>query len=133
VVAVVVLLAVVTLIIGALYLAQTTTSITTARDIRQLDQQKGRLERENELLRAEIARLNSLQNLEERAATLGFRPAGPDDILYLVVDSYVYNQPAPTPTLVIATPTPDTYEENFAGWLKRQFDALREQFRKWAG
>lgn len=131
VVAVVVLVAVVTIIIGGLYLAQTTTSITTARDIQQMSEHRSRLERENEVLRADIARMQNLASLQTRAATLGFQQAGPEDIFYLVVDGYVYNVPAPTPTLVPSTVTPEEYQENFAGWLKRQYDALIDQFSEW--
>lgn len=131
VVAVVVLLAIVALIIGGLYLAQTTTSLTTARDIRQMNQNRSRIERENEMLRAEIARLQNLESLQNRAATLGFVPANPTNIIYLVVDGYVYNVPAPTPTLVQSTTTPEAYQENFAGWLKRQYDSLIDQFSEW--
>ncbi len=131
VVAVVVLLAVVTLIIGGLYLAQTTTSITTARDIQQMSEYRSRLERENEVLRADIARMQNLGSLQTRSATLGFQQAGPEDIFYLVVDGYVYNVPAPTPTFVPSTTTPEEYQENFAGWLKRQYDALIDQFSEW--
>lgn len=132
-VAIISLLVVLFLIIGGLYLAQATTNISTARDIELLDQERGRIERDNERLRAEIARLQSLDNLHTRAADLGFREAAPDDIQYLSVDGYVYNQPAPTPTLIVPTATPETYEENFAGWLQRQFDSLRDQFRAWSG
>lgn len=132
-IAIVVLMVVLSLIIGGLYLAQATTNIATARDIEMLDRQRSRIQRDNERLRADIARLQSLDNLHTRAATLGFEEAGPEDIQYLPVDGYVYNQPAPTPTLVQPTATPETYEENFAGWLQRQFEALRRQFREWAG
>ncbi len=132
VVAVVVLLAVVALIIGGLYLAQATTNITTVRDIEELRQERNRLQRENEGLKADIARLQSIDTLMTRAATIGFEPAGPDDIVYLPVDGYVYDQPTQIPTSVQPTPTSPTYEENFAGWLNRQFDALRDQFSEWA-
>lgn len=131
VVSVVVLLAVVTIIIGGLYLAQTTTSITTARDIQQMSEYRSRLERENEMLRSDIARMQNLTSLQTRSATLGFQQAGPEDIYYLVVDGYVYNVPVPTATSVQSTPTPEAYQENFAGWLKRQYDALIDQFSEW--
>jgi hypothetical protein len=132
VVAVIALVVVLAVIIGGLYLAQATTTISTARDIELLDGERARIQRDNERLRAEIARAQRLDNLHTRAASLGFVEAGPDDIQYIVVDGYTYNQIAPTPTLVEFTPTPETYEENFAGWLKRQFDNLRQQFSDWA-
>lgn len=132
VVAVIILFVVVTLILGGLYLAQSATSITTVKDIEALTQQRNRLERENERLKADIARVQSIENRLERAATLGFVPAEPDDIIYLAVDGYVYNRPTEMPTLVATTEVPQDYEENFAGWLKHQFDLLRDQFSDWA-
>jgi cell division protein FtsB len=132
VVAVVVLLTVVVLIIGGLYLAQATTNITTVRDIEQLKQERGRLQRGNEQLKAQIAELQSIDNLMTRAATLGFQPAGPEDMQYLIVDGYEYRKPTVVPTQVRMTPTPQTYDEDFAGWLKEQFDSLRNQFEDWA-
>ncbi len=132
-VAVLVLLALVALIIGGLYLAQATTDITTVRDIEVLRQQRGQLERENEQLKADIARLQSIENRMDRAATLGFRPAGPEDIQYLIVDGYEYREPTPIPTQILApTATPQNYDEDFAGWLQRQFDTLARQFSDWA-
>ncbi|PJF44304.1 MAG: hypothetical protein CUN55_04690 [Phototrophicales bacterium] len=132
VVAVLILLGVVALMMGGLYLAQSTTNITTARDINELQRQRSILLRENERLRAEIANYQSIDNLMTRAATLGFADADPDDIQYLIVDNYVYAQPTIVPTPIQPTPTPTNYEDNFAGWLARQFDALRKQFEEWA-
>jgi hypothetical protein len=131
-VAVIVLVVVLAFIIGGLYLAQATTNITTTQEIEQLDEARGRLQRDNERLRADIARQQNLDGMHTRAAELGFEPADPDDIQYIVVDGYTYNQPVPSPTIVQITATPEEYEENFAGWLKRQFDGLSSQFRKWS-
>lgn len=130
--AIIILVVVLAVIIGGLYLAQATTNISTARDIELLDQERGRIERDNERLKGDIARNQRLDNLHTRAATLGFQQAGPDEIQYVVVDGYSFNQPVPSPTPLEVTPTPETYEENFAGWLKRQFDQLRAQFSNWA-
>ena len=126
------LIVVLGVIVGGLYLAQATTNISTARDIELKDEERGRLQRENERLQAEIARAERLDNLHTRAATLGFVEAGPDDIQYIVVDGYSYKQPIPTTTPLGITVTPETYEENFAGWFQRQFDDLRKQFSNWA-
>lgn len=132
IVAVIILFSVVGLIIGALYLAQAATDITNKNDIRQLEEERRRIERQNELLRVQIAELQNIDVMHERAATLGFRPAVPNDVVWIVVDGYVYNQQAPTPTLFVPTPTEAFYEENFAGWLKRHFDDLKKDFEAWS-
>lgn len=122
-----------TILLGSLYLVQATTNVSTARDIQNLREQRDRLLRENEALRAENAQLNSIPLLSERAATLGFVTASPNDIQYIVVEGYVYNQPAPTLTPVLVTPTPQVYDDNFAGWMQRQLDDLRSLFQNWGG
>lgn len=131
-VAVLILFTVVAIIIGALYLVQATTNVGNVRDIQQLRDDRSRLERENEALRATNAALNSIPRMAERAATLGFVTAAPEDIQWIVVDGYVYDQPAPTLTPVLQTATPQLYEDNFAGWVQRQMTWLRSQFSSWA-
>ena len=130
-IAVLALFVVVSIIIGALFLVQATTNVGTARDIQQLREKRSRIERQNEALRAENAELNSIPRLIERANALGFVTAAPKDIQYLTVEGYVYNQPAPTSTPVLITPTPQIYEDNFAGWLQRQLDWIQGQFDSW--
>lgn len=130
-IAVMVLFVVVALIIGALYLVQATTNVSKVRDIQQLREQRDRIQRENEALKAENAALYSIPNLIQRAEVLGFVTAGPESIQYLVVDGYVFAQPGPTITPVQISPTPLVYDDNFSGWLQRQFDSLQELFEKW--
>jgi len=130
-IAMLILFVIVAIIIGALYLVQATTNVSNARDIQQLRDQRSRLEREIEALKAENAQLNSIPRLQERAAALGFTPAALENQRWLVVEGYVYDQPAPTLTPVQITPTPQVYEDNFAGWLQRQIDHLRDQFSSW--
>lgn len=126
------LVVVVGVIIGALYLLQTTTTTTTARELLELDQRRQRLERDNELLRGEIAELQSLPRLMTRAAELGFRPARDDEIMYLIVEGYRYNRPRVTPTPVPApTQVEEIYDETLSGWFRQQWDALRDQFARW--
>jgi cell division protein FtsL len=131
-IAVLVLFVVVSIILGALYLVQATTNVSNSRDIQTLREQRDRIQRENELLKAENAQLASVPRLMERAATLGFVTASVDDIQYMVIDGYVFDQPAPTLTPVQVTATPQIYEENFAGWLKRQTDKLQDIFERWS-
>jgi len=130
-IAVLILFVVISVIIGALYLIQATTNVSTARDIQALRDQRDRLQRENELLRAENAELQSVPILIDRAIGMGFVTAAPENIQYVVVDGYVYDQPAPTLTPILTTPTPRVYDDNFAGWLTRQLDRLQELFDEW--
>ena len=57
----------VAIIIGALYLAQAANVSTTGRQLEDLILQRNQLEQSNEQLRAEIARLQSVPRLRDRA------------------------------------------------------------------
>ena len=120
------------IIIAALYLIQTSTTTTTARELLEMNDARQDLEGDNERLRAEIAALQSLPRVMTRAAELGFREADDDEIQYLIVDGYRYNRPQLTPT---ATPTPvaqeQVYDETLGGWLRKQWDSLAHQFEEW--
>lgn len=126
------LIVIVGVLIGALYLIQTTTTTTTARVLSQMSEERDRLVRENERLRVEIAELQSMPLRLTRAAEMGFRTAGPEDIQYIIVDGYRYDRDPVTPTPT-STPTPvaPEYPDTFEGWLRKQWDALKQQFEEW--
>lgn len=126
------LMVVIGIVIGALYLLQTSTTTITARELNEMSDRRAKLERDNERLRAEIAALQSLPRVMTRAAELGFHEASEDEIQYIIVDGYRYDRPQVTPT---PTPTPEetqaVYDETLSGWLRKQWDALKKQFQEW--
>ena len=126
------LIGVVGLIIAALYLFQTSRSTISARELAEMNDYRARLERDNERVRAEIADLQSLPRVMTRAAEMGFRPANPDEIQYIIVDGYRYDRPIVTPT---PSPTAQTaeqiYDETLGGWLRKQWDTLKRQLDSW--
>jgi cell division protein FtsB len=71
---------VITLIFAGVYLSQIANYATTNRQIEALIQQRDRLERENEALRADIAQLQTVPLLLQRAEVRGFHPATASDI-----------------------------------------------------
>ncbi len=123
---------VVGLIIAALYLIQTATTTITARELLEMDTYRQQLERNNELLHAEIADLQSLPRVMTRAAELGFREAHEDEIQYIIVEGYRYDRERITPT---PTPSPTSpaavYDETLSGWLRQQWDNLKRQWEAW--
>ncbi len=123
---------IVAIIIGALYLAQATMTVTTNRQLEELVARRARLERENEQLRAEIAVLRSVPRLITRATELGFTLAERTQIEYLVVEGYVPQRPESVAPLQ-ADDTLPAYDETLSGWLQRQWEALVQQFEDWAG
>jgi hypothetical protein len=124
------------IIIGALYLTQSSNSSQVGRQIEDLIVERNELERVNEQLRAEIASLRGVGRLLGRAGELGFVPAGQEQILYVVVDNY---QPDRNEMALAASaaaeeeeaPIP-AYEESFVGWAQQQFDSLRSQIESFA-
>jgi len=126
------LIGVIGLIIAALYLFQSSRSTVSARELAEMNDYRARLERENEWTRAEIAELQNLPRVMTRAAELGFRPANSSEIQYIIVDGYRYDRPVVTPT---PSPTAQTaeqiYDETLGGWLRKQWDGLKQQLDAW--
>lgn len=126
------LIVVIGIVIGTLYLIQTSTTTITARELDNMGADLADLQRDNELLRGEIAQYQSLPRVMTRAAELGFREAREDEIQYIIVDGYRYDRPRVTPT---PTPTPEpvqaVYDETLRGWLRQQWDSLKKQFNEW--
>ncbi len=128
------LIGVVGLIIATLYLFETSRNTISARELDDMTDYRARLERDNERLRAEIAELQSLPRVMTRAAELGFREAGEDDIQYIIVDGYRYryDRPAITPSPTSTPPSSEAiYDETLGGWLRKQWDTIKKQFEQW--
>lgn len=68
-------------LVSLLYLTQTSQIAATGYHIRELEEQKEKLVRENQDLRYRIGKLDSLKRIEERAAQLGFKPVAKGDYL----------------------------------------------------
>lgn len=101
----VVILALVALL-GAIYLFQTSRTAAVGRRIQNLQNQLDEVKRDNASLERDIAEAQALERLQAEAARLGFVPAQPEDIEYLVVPDYpqlanqtdsIEVQPAPQP------------------------------------
>ena len=121
---------VITLIFGGAYLTQIANYATINREIEALIEQRDRLERENEAYRADIAQLQTVPRLLQRAEALGFRPATSVDIEYMVVNGYNPNREETVVSLVMEDAVNEIpqYDATFKGWLAQQWDSLRQQF-----
>jgi hypothetical protein len=111
-----------------LYLSQVASFATTSRQLEQLIAERDELERRNEQLRVEIASFQSVPRLLSRAQALGFEPATPDRMEWLMIDGYNPERdqtvaPLDAPTIILPT-----YDETFWGWIQQQWDILRQQF-----
>lgn len=119
----------VAIIIGALYLSQSSSTSAVGRQLETMISERDNLEQQNEQLRAEIASLESMPRLEARAQELGFVPATEDNIEYLVVNGYNPNRQESVVPLEAKAPPAPVYDESFTGWVQQQIDALRRQLQ----
>jgi hypothetical protein len=121
-------------IIGALYLAQSTSLSTLGRQLEDQIAKRNQLEQTNEQLRAEIAELRTVSRLLARAHDLGFVDSGQANIEYLVVSGYnpTRGETATGPTVTDDQPDVPAYDETFIGWLQQQWDAFTSQLQSFS-
>ena len=112
-------------VIGALYLAQASRTAAAGRRLQAMEQQRQALEQENEQLRAEIAALRSVPRLTGAAESLGYHPAGPGEVEYMLVKNVPpLAEPTPAPDLTTSEIEP-TYNETLECMLAEQLSTFR--------
>src|SRR5438045_1363271 len=102
----------VAIIIGALYLAQSTSVATLGRQLEELIAKRDQLEQTNEQFRSTIAELRSVPRLLSRAKDLGFVDSGQKNIEYLVVQGYNPHRVEVAPQAEVAKPNVPAYDES---------------------
>ena len=122
----------VAIIIGALYLAQSTGNATLGRQLEELIARRDQLEQTNEQLRSEIAQLRSVPRLLTRARDLGFTDSSEQNIEYLVVNGYNPHRVQATPQPEAVKPNVPEYDESFVGWLQQQWDTITNQVKSFS-
>lgn len=103
-------------LVGTLYVNQASRIATIGRRVQVMQAELANLKRENAALERQIATAQDLNRLQAEAARLGFLPAGPDDIEYLIVPNYpattaAASPLAPQPTAVPPTAPPASISE----------------------
>jgi hypothetical protein len=120
---------IVAMIIGALYLAQATSTATTGQQLVQLQSTRDYLQRANEETDAQIAEKRNISTLRGRAQALGFVPVDADRLDYMVIPGYEPVRATATPDF---TPVPKyVYDETFNGIVQREWNNLAQQFEHW--
>lgn len=112
------------LILGGLYLSQVVSEATLNRRIDTLIEERDDLERANEALRADIARLESVPNLQTRAEQMGFVLASGSQIEYLVVSGYNPQRQDTVAPIITQTEEPPLYNQTFGDWAGTQLQAI---------
>lgn len=123
---------VVLLMVAGMYLAVNAKVAEAGRRVLVLQQRRLELERANAEMLTRLAQMTSPQRLLERASSMGFRPARPDEIEYLPVPGWTpppdFIAPAP-PGGGFSTPTglspafTETWGERLSRWLAADEEA----------
>lgn len=116
------------LVLGAIYLAVNAEVARAGRELLVLEGQREQLQRAHAELSAQYAELSAPELLMERAGALGFRPAKPDEVVYLPVSSYVARPEFVGPKPPISQEDRDSmlspsYTETLGEWFSRLFGA----------
>lgn len=119
----------ISLLVG-LYLNVSARAATHGREIQGMQAKIRVIQRTNADLEAQLAFLTSASVLEERIQELQLQPASPEQLMYVVVDSYIPRQPAnlapPAGPAVASSPgiTPE-FSQSLVDWLKEELNAVQ--------
>jgi hypothetical protein len=118
---------VVFLVVSGLYLAVNAKLARAGREVLSFESHRSELERVNGELTTDLAELTSPAVMGEKAAGLGFKPAGAGDVLYLPVDGYV-------PPSAFVAPRPPASDSRGQSMLSPAYtETLGEWISRWLG
>lgn len=107
--------------VTALYLMVTSQAAILGREIQSLREEILATQYKNADLQTELARLTSKEEIERRAYEMGFRPAQPQELEYLVVPGYTPPQAALLASAPELKPSALTlrqeYNQSLLDWL----------------
>lgn len=116
-------------LVGWIFLSQASATAETERRIQKLRQQKEEIQRQNDQLAYDIARLASVERLEKRARELGYVPVS--EAHFLAVANYPIHTPDTAKAKKIPSwtnPTKRTTPSAVAGW----WESVTDQFDVWS-
>jgi len=110
--------------VAGIYLNITVRATLAGREIQILQSDMTNNRRSNSDLETQLASLSSIESVQQRAEALGFQPADPKDITYIVVPGYT-----PKRSVDMSSPRTDQpqalflspdYTESLFDWLTRR-------------
>lgn len=111
-------------LVGWLYLGQASVITSSTLKIERLQRELKFIDQQNADLAVEIAELEKLSRIEERARLLGFKPVSPANIRYLPVNNYPELQSKDDHPLMqkpqVNDPTWRIWFDNFVAWVVGQ-------------
>jgi hypothetical protein len=118
---------VVLLVVGGMYLAVNAKLARAGREVLSLQSQRADLQRSIAELSANLAGLESPELMLARASSLGFKPASPADVDYVVVPGYA-------DATAFVPPRPPASNENAPVTLSPAYtETLGEWLTRWLG
>jgi len=118
------------LVVGALYLAVNARLARAGREVLRLEEARAELVRQAGEYTGRLADLTTAKRMLERASSLGFHPAHPKDLEFVVLDGYtpptdfVAPRPFGSPPAARGTLSP-AYTETLGEWLQRLLAGIR--------
>jgi hypothetical protein len=112
------------LVVGGMYLAVNAQLTRAGRRVLDLQEERANLLRQHEEYTSVLAELTSPQRMMEHALELGFEPATPNQIEYVIVEGYadpepfVAPRPPDSPAMGEGTLSP-AYTETLGEWMLR--------------
>ncbi len=102
-------------VLGLIYLSQTSRIAMVGRRVQFLQEDLDVLQRNNAALERKIAEAQSLERLQREAVRLGFVPADPEAIEYIIVENYPVMPAAEKSAETVLRAPPETMSQ--ALWL----------------
>ncbi|MCP5101338.1 MAG: hypothetical protein GY943_37810 [Chloroflexi bacterium] len=93
-------------LLGTIYLRQASKIAAVGRRVQITQIELDNIKRSNSQIEQQIAEAQSLDRLQEEAIRLGFKPAQPEDIEYIIVPDYPVTSKSPTSTPLQTAPPP---------------------------
>jgi len=113
-------------VVASVYLNVTARASAAGQEIMNLQNDIESTTRDNNMLKAQLAQKKSYAVMRQRAEDLGYEPAGPDDVVYVVVPGYV-EETDPFVTTIDEPPPASIilpeYKETLFDWLADQIQS----------
>jgi cell division protein FtsL len=119
-------------LIAGVYLNISARATAVGTDIQAMQSSIKEINRENEDLQSQLARILSSSRMEARARSIGFEPVSPDQIVYLKIPGYVERKPivlaaSEQRQVVGAIAMPPEYTESIFEWLSKNIQSMYQR------
>jgi cell division protein FtsL len=116
--------------VAGIYLDVTARTATIGREIQLMEEDIETMKLSNADLESKLAEMNSMEVMEKRARSLGFRRIEMDEAQFIVVPGYIPKQharlaPPPGPVKAVAAALPSAFSESLFEWFQRAVLPLR--------